>query len=71
MPQQLVSNRRNVKARMGPTQAADIEYFCRTCKGHYSRIVPVDSFWNTYCRCGSQDLLIYNIASEASAPLRR
>jgi hypothetical protein len=56
--------------RVGPTQAADVEYFCRACKGHYSRIVPVESLLQTSCRCGSRDLLIYNVSGEAAAPLR-
>ena len=55
---------------MMPTTAADIEYFCKSCKGHYSRIVPVDALRQTRCRCGSSDLLVYSIAGEATAPLR-
>jgi len=61
---------RRLSERLGPTQAADVEFFCRGCKGHYSRIVPVDDFWKTTCRCGSHDLLVYNVASEGAAPLR-
>ena len=56
--------------RVGPTQAADVEYFCRSCKGHYSRIVSLDAFFKTQCRCGSADLLIYNVSGEMAAPLR-
>jgi hypothetical protein len=63
-------DRRTLGRRVGPTQAADVEYFCRTCKGHYSRIVPVESFWQTTCRCGSRNLLIYSVSSEGAAPLR-
>jgi formylglycine-generating enzyme required for sulfatase activity len=55
---------------MTPTTMADIEYFCRGCKGHYSRVVPVEAFWQTACRCGSTDLLIYSVSGEAAAPLR-
>ena len=57
-------------ARVGPTVAVDIEYFCRSCKGHYSQAVALDSFWKTGCRCGSKDLLVYSVAGEVSAPLR-
>jgi hypothetical protein len=56
--------------RIGPSSGVDLEYFCRTCKGHYSRSVPVASFWQTKCRCGSQDLLVYAISGEVTAPLR-
>ncbi len=57
--------------RVGPTQAADVEYYCRGCKGHYSRIVALDAVFKTQCRCGSADLLIYNVSGEMAAPLRR
>ena len=60
----------SLSKRVGPTQAADVEYFCRRCKGHYSRIVSLDQFWQTACRCGSTDLLIYNVSGEMAAPLR-
>jgi hypothetical protein len=56
--------------RAGPTQASDVEYYCRGCKGHYSRIVPADAIRDTACRCGSRDLLIYHVAGEMAAPLR-
>jgi hypothetical protein len=56
--------------RIGPTVAVDIEYYCRTCKGHYSRAITLESFWHATCRCGSHDLLVYSVAGELSAPLR-
>ena len=62
--------RLNLGSRVSPTTAADIEYFCRGCKGHYSRVVPIDAFWRTTCRCGSSDLLVYSLSGESSAPLR-
>ncbi len=56
--------------RIGPTAAAELEYFCRGCKGHFTRVVPVEQLSRTTCRCGSSDLLVYAIAGEYSAPLR-
>jgi hypothetical protein len=56
--------------RSVPTTGVEVEYFCRNCKGHYSRTVPVKHFRETACRCGSHDLLVYSVASEVSAPLR-
>jgi hypothetical protein len=56
--------------RIGPSSGVELEYFCRNCKGHYSRSVPVASFWQTKCRCGSQNLLVYAISGEVTAPLR-
>lgn len=64
-------SRLSLGKRVAPTTMADVEYYCRGCKGHYSRIVAVDSFWQTACRCGSSDLLIYSVAGESAAPLRR
>ena len=64
------SRRLNLGRRMTPTTMADIEYYCRVCKGHYSRVVPVDAFWQTACHCGSRDLLVYSVAGETAAPLR-
>lgn len=62
--------RLRLSKRLGPTQAANLEYFCRGCKGHDSRTVSLDQFWQTACRCGSRDLLIYNVNGETTAPLR-
>ncbi len=62
--------RLNLGRRAMPTTAADVEYFCRACKGHYSRIVSIDAFSRTACRCGSTDLLIYSVSGEVTAPLR-
>jgi hypothetical protein len=56
--------------RIGRTTSVEIEYFCRTCKGHYSRVVPIKSFESTRCRCGSANLLIYSLAADVTAPLR-
>ena len=53
-----------------PTTFVEIEYFCRNCKGHYARTVPVKSVSGTICRCGSSNLLVYALASEGAAPLR-
>jgi hypothetical protein len=65
-----VPARLDLERRVGPASAVDVEYFCRRCKGHYSTAVPVDSFWQTRCRCGSTNLLIYSMSGEVSAPLR-
>ncbi|MEX0749196.1 MAG: hypothetical protein WD359_00170 [Dehalococcoidia bacterium] len=56
--------------RAVPTTGVEVEYFCRGCKGHYARTVPVKHFRETACRCGSHDLLVYSVASEVAAPLR-
>ena len=64
------ASRLNLGKRVAPTTSADIEYFCKGCKGHYSRVVSLGSFWRTTCRCGSSDLLIYSMSGEVSAPLR-
>jgi hypothetical protein len=67
-------NQHKVPSRLNlrsvPTTGVEVEYFCRGCKGHYSRTVPIKQFRETACRCGSRDLLIYSVASEVSAPLR-
>jgi len=64
-PARLDLNRRTV-----PTTGVEVEYFCRGCKGHYSRTVPLKTLKEIACRCGSSNLLIYSVASEISAPLR-
>lgn len=51
------------------TSDADIEYYCRRCRGHFTRTVPVRALASATCRCGSRDLLIYQLTAEASAPL--
>ncbi|HET6614555.1 MAG TPA: hypothetical protein VFH62_01600 [Dehalococcoidia bacterium] len=68
MNQQRVPSRLDL--RSVPTTGVEVEYFCRGCKGHYSRTVPITQFRQTACRCGSQDLLVYSVASEVAAPLR-
>lgn len=60
----------DLSRRIGRTTSVEIEYFCRTCKGHYSRIVPIKAFESTRCRCGSANLLIYSLAADVTAPLR-
>lgn len=52
------------------TRDAEIEYFCRQCHGHYSRTVMLRTLPTATCRCGSSDLLIYQLTAEPSAPLR-
>jgi hypothetical protein len=56
--------------RIGVTSRMDAEFFCRDCKGHYSASVPVGTLNDMRCRCGSRNLLIYNVAGEYGAPLR-
>jgi len=56
--------------RIGRTTGIEIEYFCRTCKGHYARVVPIKAFESTRCRCGSANLLIYSLTGDVTAPLR-
>jgi hypothetical protein len=53
-----------------PTTGIDVDYFCRTCKGHYSRTTPIRTLQDLACRCGSHDLLVYSVASDGAAPLR-
>jgi DNA-directed RNA polymerase subunit RPC12/RpoP len=65
LPARLHLNRRTV-----PTTGIEVEYFCRGCKGHYSRTVSLKALREIACRCGSRDLLVYSVASEISAPLR-
>jgi hypothetical protein len=65
-----VPTKLDLTRRVGRTTSVEIEYFCRTCKGHYSRVVPVKAFETTRCRCGSSNLLIYSLAADITAPLR-
>jgi hypothetical protein len=51
------------------TREAEIEFFCRTCRGHYSSTVAVDALSRKTCRCGSSDLLVYQLTAGANAPL--
>lgn len=53
-----------------PTTAADVDFFCRRCKGHYSRTAPVRTIGELACHCGSRDLLIYAVSSDGVSPLR-
>ncbi len=62
--------RERITQRIGAASRVDLEYFCRTCKGHFSSSVPVSTLYDATCRCGSSDLLVYNVAGEFSAPLR-
>jgi hypothetical protein len=65
-----IATKLDLSRRIGRTTSVEIEYFCRTCKGHYSRIVPIKAFESTRCRCGSANLLIYSLAADVTAPLR-
>jgi len=56
--------------RIGASSRVELEYYCKSCKGHYSSTVPVATMEETRCRCGSPDLLVYNLAGEFSAPMR-
>jgi hypothetical protein len=56
--------------RTAPTTAIDVDYFCRGCKGHFSRTTPLRRMSDLACRCGSTDLLIYSVAGDTAAPLR-
>lgn len=59
-----------IAQRIGASSSAELEYFCRGCKGHYATTVPVARVWDAACRCGSKDLLVYSVAGELAAPLR-
>jgi hypothetical protein len=67
---QTIPTKLDLSRRVGRTTSVEIEYFCRKCKGHYSRIVPIKAFESTRCRCGSSNLLIYSLAADVTAPLR-
>jgi hypothetical protein len=56
--------------RIGVASRVEVEFFCRGCKGHYSSSVPVGTLSEVRCRCGSDNLLVYNLAGEYGAPLR-
>ena len=56
--------------RIGTASMVELEYFCRRCKGHYGSTVPVGTLKDMRCRCGSSDLLVYQLAGEYGAPLR-
>lgn len=62
--------RERISQRIGAASRVDLEYFCRTCKGHFASTVPVTQMYEATCRCGSSNLLVYNVAGELSAPLR-
>ena len=61
----------NFGRRVGEASRVELEYFCKRCKGHYAATVPVATVKQTRCRCGSDDLLVYNLAGEAASPLRQ
>ncbi len=65
-----IPDKLDVARHVERTTSVEIEYFCRTCKGHYSRVVPVKAFETTRCRCGSGNLLIYSLAADITSPLR-
>ena len=46
------------------TPAAELQFFCRGCKGHDSRTLPATRWREVRCRCGSSDLLIYRVAND-------
>ncbi len=52
------------------TETTEVCYFCRTCKGHNSQLVDIGAFRSMRCRCGSGDLLVYQLTAEPAAPLR-
>jgi hypothetical protein len=56
--------------RIGVASRIELEFFCRNCKGHYSTTVPAGAVSDARCRCGSDNLLVYNLAGEYGAPLR-
>ena len=55
--------------RVGRASRAEIEYFCRSCRGHFSASVPVAVLQDASCRCGSRDLLVYSVSGDMNAPL--
>jgi hypothetical protein len=61
---------RRIGERVGSASRVELEYFCRNCKGHYSSTVPYAALYQSTCRCGSDDLLVYSLSGESSAPLR-
>ena len=67
---QAVTYTSNARRRIGAASRVEVEYFCRRCKGHYAATVPVGTMRSTRCRCGSDDLLIYNFAGEYASPMR-
>ncbi len=56
-------------SRVGRASRIEIEYFCRGCRGHYSSSVPVKALSLASCRCGSRDLLVYDLSDDMHAPL--
>ncbi len=61
---------RRLDCRTISTTGIDVDYFCKGCKGHYSRTTPIYPLAELSCRCGSKDLLVYAVASDTAAPLR-
>ncbi len=55
--------------RVGRASRVEIEYFCRSCRGHFSSSVPVATLEQASCRCGSHNLLVYNLSGDMNAPL--
>lgn len=70
MLQHTATRPQNLSRRIGASSRVELEYFCRTCKGHYATSVPVASMNSATCRCGSNNLLVYSVAGEVSAPMR-
>lgn len=61
---------RTFTRHVGEASRVELDYFCRTCKGHYSSTIPVGALRDATCRCGSHDILVYSMVGDASAPLR-
>jgi hypothetical protein len=61
---------RQIRRKIGTSTSVELEFFCRRCKGHFSRTVPVAALHRATCRCGSDNILVYAISGEMSAPLR-
>ena len=55
--------------RVGRASRVEIDYFCRSCRGHFSSSVPVAALEQASCRCGSRDLLVYSMSGDMHAPL--
>ena len=60
----------SIRRRIGASSRVELEYFCRNCKGHFTRTVPIALLEHATCRCGSDNILVYAMAGEFNAPLR-
>ncbi len=70
MVQPISRNDMALRKRIGAASRVELEYFCKSCKGHYCSTVSVTSVSETRCRGGSPELLVYSVAGEFSAPMR-